>query len=88
MKAVKWNYRIDLNGVVQQLNEELDWKDQEAVCPAVAKERICEEIKKAPPLTGLCGRVMEAESVADLNRVLELIYELADQQRVWCGLPF
>jgi hypothetical protein len=81
-----WLYRIDLAGVMLQCAEKHDLTRVEEDCPEDVKELIAVEISKADPLKRFAESVRNSKSIAELNRILQKIYDEADFRRVWCGL--
>jgi flagellar motor switch protein FliM len=81
-----WRYRIELAKVLEKCNENHDLSHYEEECPQDVKDLIAAEISKAWPLTRLAPRVTESKTIAELNRVLQLVYDVADAELVWCGI--
>ena len=81
-----WRYKIDLAGVLQQCADKYDLTRVEEPCPDEVKQLIVTEIAKAPPLKRFVRSIQTAKAIAELNRVLEKIYDAADFERVWCGI--
>lgn len=80
-----WRHKIELNKVVYDLNEKYDLSRFEEPCPEEVKTALAEEVKKAWPLQRFAGYITECQSIAELNRILENLYNAADRERVWCG---
>lgn len=83
---VNWRYRIELAEILQKCSKDHDLSHYEEECPKDVKEAIAAEISKALPLSRLAPRVMESKTIAELNRVLQLVYDVADAELVWCGI--
>jgi hypothetical protein len=71
-----------MGGILNQF----DLSRAEADCPTELKEAIAAELAKAPPLVKFVELVRRRKSIADLNRLLESIYDEADETGVWCSL--
>ena len=84
---MRWDYRINLNGVISKMNDKYDLECFEKPCPDEVKTAIAAEIAQAPPLAGWKDDVLQCKTIAELNRLLERILDRADDYRVWCGLP-
>jgi hypothetical protein len=82
----RWDYQIELNKVIQEIDNEYDLSCHEEECPKEALDKIAKELTKAPPLVRFAGRVQQAQTIAELNRILEQVFDKADECRVWCGL--
>ncbi len=81
----EWKHKICLNKAIEANNEEFDLSRFEDDAPEVAKDRIAAELSKAQPLAHFAPLVRAAKSVAELNRLLNRIYDRADECSVWCG---
>lgn len=84
---MNWQYKISLNKVLSQLNDEFDFEKLEAPCPQEAKTAIAVEIARALPLKRFRQQIIDCQTIAEMNRVLERIYDAADRSKVWCGFP-
>jgi hypothetical protein len=84
---MRWDYKINLNGVISQMNDKYDLSCHEKRCPKEVKSVIAAEIAKAPPLAGFVPGVKACKTIAELNRKLSVIWDKADSARVWCGFP-
>lgn len=82
----RWLYTIDLSGVLNKVGESYDLTRFEEDCPDDVKEAIAAEVEKAPPLARFAELFRNAKSIAEVNRVLNDVYDVADRQRVWCGI--
>jgi hypothetical protein len=78
----RWQYKINLGSVL----EKYDLSRVEEDCPMEVKEAIAAEIAKAPPLVKFVEVVRRSKSIAALKRLLEGIYDEADETGVWCGI--
>lgn len=83
---VAWRYHIELNKVLDELNEQFDLSRYEEDCPSEVKEAIVKEISKAMPLKRFVPTLRDSLSIAEVNRVIQCIYDEADRSLVWCGL--
>lgn len=82
-----WRYKITLNQTLSNLADEYDLKCVEEDCPQPVKEAIIKELLKANPLVGFVGQIRASKSIAAVNRVLEQVYNEADRNLIWCGMP-
>ncbi len=82
-----WKHKINLNGVISEMNEKYDLSCHEKKCPKEVKAAIAAEIAKAPPLVQFVNGVKACKTIAELNRKLQFIWDEADSARVWCGFP-
>lgn len=80
-----WKHRIQLNEVLEKVNDEYDLSEFERPCPAKVKAMLAAEVEKAPPLRGFAPVIQKAKTIAELNRVLARVFDVADEQLVWCG---
>jgi hypothetical protein len=80
-----WRYRIKLGSVLEKCNEKFDLSRHEEDCPEEVRELIATEVSKAMPLHRFSRRVRAVKSIAELNRLLALIYDEADRSLVWCS---
>ena len=81
-----WRYRTDLANVLVNAAEKYDLSRFEEDCPEEVKEMIAAEIAKAFPLKRFVAPIKACKSIAELNRLLDKIYDAADLNRVWCGI--
>jgi hypothetical protein len=82
----EWRHKINLAGVMFKCAEEHDLAHVEEDCPEEVKEAIATEIVKAWPLKRFAQTIRQAKSIAEVNRILENIYDEADRSSVWCGI--
>lgn len=82
-----WESSIELNAVLSEVNDEFDLSRHEEDCPTEVKERIAAEVRKSPQLEYLADDLLECESIAEFNRMLNCVFDEADAERVWCGFP-
>lgn len=80
-----WRYEINLNVVLSELGEEFDLSRHEEFCPEEVRELLAKECEKARPLRRFATPIRDAQSIAEVNRILENVYDVADIQGVWCG---
>ena len=83
-----WLHKIELNAVIAEVSEEYDLECVEEKCPQEAKESLALEVEKAPPIAHFGALIRKCKSIAAVNRMLERIFNAADAQKVWCGMPF
>ena len=81
-----WRFNISLNKVLNQCNEDFDLSRHEEDCPEEVKEALAAEVAKAWPLARFSQKIRACKSIAELNRILEVVWDAADTERVWCGL--
>ena len=81
-----WLYEIDLAGVLKQASEEYDLSCVEKPCPLKVKRALAAELRKASPIAFMSAAITKAKSIAEVNRVLNSVYDVADRRNVWCGL--
>jgi hypothetical protein len=81
-----WRYTIELNRVLALLDKKFDLTRVEKSCPRAVKRAIADELDKAPPLSQFANKIRAAKSIAEVNRLLDAIYDAADTSGVWCGL--
>ena len=84
----RWRESIELNKVVASVSDEFDLTRLEEDCPEEAKSRLAAEVEKSSWLRRHGKRLREARSIAEVNRILESVFEDADRHLIWCGLPF
>lgn len=80
-----WRYKIELRALLHKASEQYDFNDDDDV-PEEVKEAVAQELLKAPPLREFADQVRDAVTVADLDDILRDVYDMADFERVWCGL--
>jgi len=83
---VNWRHRIELNETLERVSDEFDLTRHEEPCPEEVREALAVECEKAPPLQRFGRQIREAKSIAEVNRILDTVYSVADEQLVWCGL--
>lgn len=81
-----WRWTIDLKGILNKAADEHDLEKVELPCPDPVRNALAEEVSKAPPLRRFAGAIRAAETIAEVNRILNRVYEEADYAKVWCGL--
>jgi hypothetical protein len=81
-----WRYSIDLNSVLASASERHDMSKYERKCPKTVKMQIAAELRKAPPLQHFAKQIEDAESIAEVNRIIDEVYDAADANLIWCGL--
>ena len=82
---MNWRHKIELNAVLAKTSEDFDLERVEEDCPEEVKKLLSEEVKKAWPLARFAPKIMNAKSIAEVNRILENVYNEADRRAVWCG---
>ena len=83
-----WRFQIQLNKVLADQEEKHDFSRVEEPCPQECLEELAVEVSKAWPLARFAGQLRKAKSIAEVNRILENVYNAADTHRVWCGLGY
>lgn len=83
---MNWRYKIELRKVLSDMADQHDLERVEEPCPEEVKTAIATEIEKALPLHRFAKQIRQAKSIAAVNRILNKIYDEADQSAVWCGL--
>jgi len=81
-----WKYQIELNQVINDLSEQYDLECPKEPCPQEVKEALAKELQKAPPLAHYAKKIQKATSIAQVNRILNSVFNTADASLVWCGL--
>lgn len=81
-----WLHKIDLHEVLRKADDEFDLSRHEEECPHDVKIMLAKEIRKAPPIASYAQKILNSKSIAGVNRILERLYNEADQKRVWCGI--
>lgn len=85
---MNWRYKIDLNAVISRLNHEKqldDWEDDKPV-PESTKEALATELEKLP-VASFASEVRHAETICDVNHILDQVLYYCDRNRIWCGFP-
>lgn len=85
--VANWQEKISLNQTLARLGDEHDLSRQEEPCPTVVREAMAAEVEKSNRLFRHGKRIREAKSIAEVNRILEDVYNDADRHLVWCGWP-
>ena len=80
-----WRYKVELNKVVSEMNDKYDLSHLEDAPPKEVVETIAKEVEKVVPLMTHTSKIRRAKSIASLNRALEMVYDAADKELVWCG---
>lgn len=83
-----WREKIQLGKAICKINEKFDLSRHEDLCPDEAKELLAKVVEKSIWLKRFSANFRGAKSIAEVNRIIEQVYNRADQHRVWCGLPF
>jgi len=83
---MNWIRKIDLAGVLRRAEESHDLSCVEERCPEDVAVAIAHELHGEPVLSRYADKVLRASSIAEVNRILEQVYEAADRHRVWCGM--
>ena len=81
-----WTQKIDIHGVIGRADKKYDLSRLEEDCPEEVKADLAAEVEKCC-LWRFAPRLREARSIAEVNRILEAVFNAADRERVWCGLP-
>ena len=82
---MNWREKIELNAVLDKCNEKYDLSCVELNAPEEVKEWISQEIRKSIWLNRHITPIKNAKTIAELNRILERVFNDADQYKVWCG---
>ena len=82
-----WIEKISLNQAIDKANERYDLSRLEEPVPDEVKLLINNEIARSRFLKRFTNRISNAGSIAQLNRILDSIFDDADRNRVWCGMP-
>ena len=77
----QWVEKIDIRGILKEYEPQDD--DEEA--PDDVKERLAAEVRKSRHLAYMADRFTDCYSIADIDDVLEEVYQVADARRVWTG---
>ncbi len=78
-----WLEKINLNGVIRDMDEQHDLSRHEEPCPDEAREAMAKEVEKTSYLRHFAKRLRNAKTIAEVNRILECVYDEADRCRVW-----
>ena len=78
-----WREYIDLHKVLDEMGEKHDLSIMEDDCPAEVKEAIAKELEKSVWLKIYAGQIRRARAIAAVNRILNRVYDAADQHLVW-----
>lgn len=81
-----WRERINLHGVLHQMNGKHDLSRLEEECPKEVKDALAAEVEKSTALRYLAPQIRRAKSIAAVNRKLEAVFDEADVNLVWCGI--
>lgn len=81
-----WRYKIELNQAISQVTEDYDLSRVEEPCPEEVRDILAKECEKAAPLRRFGQQFRDAKSIAEVNRILNDVFEEADKKLVWCGL--
>jgi len=82
-----WHEKINLHDVLSTVNANYDLSRVEEKCPAEVKAALAAEIKKSKTLSPLADKIIKAKTIAGVNRVLVTVFDTADRELVWCGMP-
>lgn len=81
-----WRYTIDLRSAIEWCDTKYDLTRHEEPCPEECLERLVAEVEKAPTLRSAWpAKIRSCRTIAELNRVLDDLYDSADRSRVWTG---
>ena len=80
-----WKYKIELGRVMDEMCDKHDLSRFEEELPQEVKDAISAELAKAPPLARFAKRIKGAKSIAEGNRILNDMFDVADEKRVWTG---
>lgn len=83
---MNWQYKIELIPLIRKLDEQHDLTRHEEKCPQECLDALADEISKAVPLRAWPSKIRSCRTIAELNRVLDGVYNAADRSRVWCGI--
>jgi len=67
------------------MSEKYDLSEHEKECPKEVKDVLITEIERAEPLKFFVGSIRRSKSIAELNRVINRIFDTADKELVWTG---
>lgn len=81
-----WKQKINLNQILEQLSEEFDLSEVERPCPTVVKNKIANEVERVTVLKPFGKQIRKSRSIAAVNRILEQVFQVADENLVWCGM--
>jgi hypothetical protein len=79
-----WKQELNLNSILREA-ESLDLDDDD-VAPTELKKKIKDELYKAKPLQSLADEVEMAETISDVDYILEDVYLQADIHKIWLGI--
>lgn len=82
---MNWRYKIELNKVLADMGDQFDLSCVEKRCPKAVKEALAKEVEKAAPLRRFASTILSAKSIAEVERILENVFNEADRSAVWCG---
>ena len=83
----KWRYKIKLNEVNTALDALHDFSITEDPVPQPILEAVAHEVEKAWPLKRFAKDIRNATCTAHLNRILTRLWDHADLEKVWTGMP-
>lgn len=81
-----WRHKIELNQAINKVSEEYDLTRLEEPCPVEVRDALAVECEKVFPLRRFGKKFRDAKSIAEVNRILDDVFDVADKKLVWCGL--
>ena len=82
---MNWQFKIELNSLISILDDEFDLSRYEEDAPVEVKEKLALEVSKVWPTARFANKFREAKTIAEVNRILESVFDTCDKHRVWCG---
>lgn len=83
---MNWRYKLNLGEVISECDEKFDLSKHEEAVPEEVKTRISDCLSSSNILNAWASKVRHSRSIAELNRILDEIYDIADRQKIWLGL--
>lgn len=87
LRRRRWKETINIHGVLDNANAKHDLSRVEEPCPGNVKEELAREVEKSTALKTFAPRIRNAKSIAAVNRVLNKVFNAADANLVWVGMP-
>lgn len=81
-----WISTIELNPLINSLSLKYDLDREEEPAPEEVRIALSKEVSKSIFLIDFSIPLLEAKSIAELNRILNQVYDEADRRKIWCGL--
>ena len=83
---MNWKYKIKLNPLIIGLSEKYDLSCEEEPCPEEVKLLLSQEVEKAIPIARFGNKIKKCVTIAEVNSVIDDVYDIADRESIWCGL--